>query len=159
MPSSFFCVKVCDFEVVCGPESSILWNFIFVFFSQGEILWYCQRHNCLRLEKAVREKYGNEIKGILSYGLSNNISLCRGLNYSVSLWLQGISFKVTHPCHKVRRGIFHREMQIDRQQGNHSWRKAVICYKSCRKRSLHLQLAMTASGFCWFYGDRLSHKL
>ncbi len=49
--------------------------------SQGEILWYCHRHNVLRLKQG--EKWENEIKWILSYSLSNNISLCRDLNYCV----------------------------------------------------------------------------
>lgn len=51
--------------------------------SQGEILWYCHWHNVLRLQRGKKKKYENEIKRILSYSLSNNISLCRDVNCCV----------------------------------------------------------------------------
>lgn len=62
--------------------------------SQGEILWCCHRHNVRRLKRG--KMWENEIQWILSYGLSNNISLCWDLNYCVRC---GCGVTVSRPYH------------------------------------------------------------
>lgn len=62
--------------------------------SQGEILWCCQGHNVGRLNRG--KMWENEIQWILSYSLSNNISLCWDLNYCVRC---GCGVTVSRPHH------------------------------------------------------------
>lgn len=76
---------------------------------QGEILWYCHRHNVHRLKREGKKKKGNEIKWILSY-LSKVyaeiwITMC-------FLAAGGNSFKaISSWCHE-RNDIFLRKCRL-----------------------------------------------
>lgn len=116
VPFSFFHVKVCDFEVVCRPKSSIFWSFFSFFlsfseyFSQGEMLWYCWRPNVVRLKKK-REKGGKLNKWILPWSLWNSVDLCTDVDYCMFSWW-GSSFKAVWFRSHERNGICLRKCRL-----------------------------------------------
>lgn len=78
--------------------------------SQGEILWYRHRHNVLRLKRG--RTWENETQWILSYGLSNNISLCWDLNYCVRRGCGGNGFKAISFWLHERDEMFLKECRL-----------------------------------------------
>lgn len=72
---------------------------------QGEILWYCHRHNVHRLKRVGKKGKWNKVNLIIFVK-----SLCRNLNYCVFFGCGGNSFKAIS-CHE-RNDIFLRKCRL-----------------------------------------------